>query len=273
MLRVNEPLVRICADPSVDVLWVHNDRYIDWSQDFCWQYWESSAHFYRPNEVGARLCFYTCVWFCSQGVSASVHAGIPTSLARQTAQARKSPPPGKADPHWQGDTHLHSACWEIRSTSRRYASYWTCYSCVSCGEPYELNYKWWIYRIYMLWALLTKRKEWKENNYYLLFKEQIWIFICTDFSLNGQKRSPLFYILLLKVEIVYFLLCLFPVYYFIIVSNLLITVLGIFLYIYLFTIVQHWRTWILFVGPRVNTRDSIPRFMYTRVPDESGGGG
>ena len=35
------------------------------------------------NEVGARLCFYTCVWFCSQGgaIPACIAGGIPTCLA------------------------------------------------------------------------------------------------------------------------------------------------------------------------------------------------
>ena len=34
------------------------------------------------NEVGARLCFYTCLWFCSQEGSAPLHAGIHTPLTR-----------------------------------------------------------------------------------------------------------------------------------------------------------------------------------------------
>ena len=48
------------------------------------------------NEVGARLCFYTCEWFCSRGGSASVHAGIPP----QGADSPKSrhPPPSRHPP-------------------------------------------------------------------------------------------------------------------------------------------------------------------------------
>ena len=61
--------------------------------------------FTARNEVGARLCFYTCLWFCSQG-------GVCLSVCWDTH------PPGKADPP------LRSACWEIRWTSGRYASYW-----------------------------------------------------------------------------------------------------------------------------------------------------
>ena len=65
---------------------------------------EDNRIFTARNEVGARLCFHRRVWFCSQGGgSASVHAGIP-------------PPP----PH----PHHRRACWEIRSTRGRYASYW-----------------------------------------------------------------------------------------------------------------------------------------------------
>ena len=56
-----------------------------------------------------RLCFYTCLSFCSWGgVSPSVHAGIHTPPSKQTP------------PH-------HSACWEIRTISGRYASYWNTY--------------------------------------------------------------------------------------------------------------------------------------------------
>ena len=37
------------------------------------------------NEVGARLCFYTCLWFCSQGgrggIPACIAGGIPACLA------------------------------------------------------------------------------------------------------------------------------------------------------------------------------------------------
>ena len=50
----------------------------------------TSAHnlfYYRPQtKFGARLCFSTCVWFCSKGgVSTPLHAGIhPSLLGRHT---------------------------------------------------------------------------------------------------------------------------------------------------------------------------------------------
>ena len=71
------------------------------------------SNFYRPQKkFGARLYFYTCLPFCSQGGSASVHAGI-------------SPTPRAGTP-LEADTPLpwSRSCWEIRSTSGRYASYW-----------------------------------------------------------------------------------------------------------------------------------------------------
>ena len=49
-----------------------------------------------------------------RGVSASVHAGIPPPRSR---------PPGADTPQEQ-TRPPRSACWEIRSTSGRYASYW-----------------------------------------------------------------------------------------------------------------------------------------------------
>ena len=55
-----------------------------------------------------RLCFYTCLSFCSRGVG----GGVCLSACWDTI-----PSPGTRYP-------LHSACWEIRSTSGRYASYW-----------------------------------------------------------------------------------------------------------------------------------------------------
>ena len=59
------------------------------------------------NEVGARLCFYTCLWFCSQGESAPLHAGIhppgpeagtPPGPEAGTPPPRSRHPPGPGTP-------------------------------------------------------------------------------------------------------------------------------------------------------------------------------
>ena len=52
--------------------------------------------FTTRNEVGARLCFHRRVWFCSQGGSASVHAGMPPPRSRHPLGQT---PPG-ADTPW-----------------------------------------------------------------------------------------------------------------------------------------------------------------------------
>ena len=85
---------------------------------------DHTRHYYR-NEVGARLYFHRRVWFCSQGVSASVHIGIPPS--------DQAPPPGAGTPPWTRHTHPHPldqaplrtrhtphcrACWEIWSNTQ-----------------------------------------------------------------------------------------------------------------------------------------------------------
>ena len=41
-----------------------------------------------------RLCFYTCLSFCPQGVSASVHAGIPPSWEEAGTAPPDQAPPG-----------------------------------------------------------------------------------------------------------------------------------------------------------------------------------
>ena len=54
------------------------------------QVWKKVSTFNKPspfvtarNEVGARLCFYMCVWFCSQGgvIPACIAGGIPACRA------------------------------------------------------------------------------------------------------------------------------------------------------------------------------------------------
>ena len=65
------------------------NRVINFSQN---QFWMVVT---TRNEVGAGLCFYTCLWFCSQGGSAPLHAGI-HSLDQRQARADTPPPRGQA---------------------------------------------------------------------------------------------------------------------------------------------------------------------------------
>ena len=79
-----------------------------------------------------RLCFYTCL-----SVILFTGGCLPQCMLGYTP-----PPRPEADTPWDqrqipsGSRHplprsrhppLHSACWEIRSTSGRYASYWNAY--------------------------------------------------------------------------------------------------------------------------------------------------
>ena len=120
--------------------------------------YQSNFLHYGPQRSWGKVMFlHVCVIvFTRGGLSASVHAGIPPSPSKETPTppARQTPPwqgdpptgketprqgdpPGKDTPHWQGDpyptgkettpgkeTPRRNACWEIRSTSGRYASYW-----------------------------------------------------------------------------------------------------------------------------------------------------
>ena len=93
------------------------------------QMW-SSMFITARNEVGARLYFHRRVWFCSQGGSASVHAGIPPPPGPGTPPLDQAPPLWTRHPldlaHTPPDQAppRSRAYWEIRSTSGRYASYW-----------------------------------------------------------------------------------------------------------------------------------------------------
>ena len=101
----------------------------------------TDAHNYRPQtKFGARLSFYTCLWFCSRGgeVPGQVPPGRHTpwqvhpqagTPPRQVHPLAGTPPgrytPWDQVPHPPDQVHRPTcACWEIRSTSRRYASYW-----------------------------------------------------------------------------------------------------------------------------------------------------
>ena len=66
------------------------------------------------NEVAAGLCFYTCLSFCPQGGGV---CHTQTSPSGQTPHGQT--PPGQTPP-----CTVHAG---IRSTSRRYASYWNAF--------------------------------------------------------------------------------------------------------------------------------------------------
>ena len=99
--------------------------------------------FYRPQRSWGKVMFlHMCVILFTGGGSASVHAGILPPRTRppweQTPQIPTAMHAGIAPPRdlLQGmlgyhlqcmlgwHPPLHSACWEVRSTSGRYASYW-----------------------------------------------------------------------------------------------------------------------------------------------------
>ena len=81
-----------------------------------------------------RLCFYTCLSFCPQGCL--VRGGLPQCMlgyhppgpgiprSQDQAPPRPGTPPEPDTPPGTRHPRLCSACWEIRSTSGRYASYW-----------------------------------------------------------------------------------------------------------------------------------------------------
>ena len=74
------------------------------------------------NEVWGKVIFlHLFVILFTGGGSASVHAGIPTPPRPCT----HAPSPGPCTPPGPCTiTPRHRACWEIRSTRGRYASYW-----------------------------------------------------------------------------------------------------------------------------------------------------
>ena len=85
-----------------------------------------------------RLCFYSCLWFCPQGegVSASVHAGIPPPEQTppgsrhppraDTPREQTTPPQSRHPPLLGADTPPRKADSSIRSMSGRYASLLEC---------------------------------------------------------------------------------------------------------------------------------------------------
>ena len=114
---------------------------------FCWKLLVTA----RKRSLGQGNIFRSvCQEFCPQGVSASTHPGIPLGPGRHpphplgtrhpptsrhphgpgqagTPQTRQAPPQDQAGTpslDQAGTPPPSRACWEIRSTSGRYASYW-----------------------------------------------------------------------------------------------------------------------------------------------------
>ena len=99
------------------------------------------------NEVGARLCFYTCGCHFVHGGGGLPQCMLgyhPPSPAADTPPKEQTPssppPPGSRHPPdspweqtplpaspWEQTPPGSSACWEIRATSGRYASYWNAF--------------------------------------------------------------------------------------------------------------------------------------------------
>ena len=115
------------------------------------------VNFYRPQRSWGKVMFLQAsVILLTGGVSASVHAGIPHPLGADTPPSRhppeqtppweQTPPrsrhpqsrhppeqtlPQEQTPPWEHSPQAYTpppprrrACWEIRSTRGRYASYW-----------------------------------------------------------------------------------------------------------------------------------------------------
>ena len=84
----------------------------------------------RKRSLGQDNIFIgVCQEFCSQAGSASLHAGIPPPR-EQTPPGSRHPP----TPQWK-------ACWEIQSTSGRYASYWNAFLFSRDSESVDLCFE------------------------------------------------------------------------------------------------------------------------------------
>ena len=71
-----------------------------------------------------RLCFYTCLSFCSQGMGGSTWAGTPPpGQAKQVYPPAGTPPGQVHPPPVSGQVHPPTP-WVSTPTPHRYASYW-----------------------------------------------------------------------------------------------------------------------------------------------------
>ena len=101
----------------------------------------------RKRSLGQGNIFTSmCQEFCSQGVGVvctiacwDTTPGKADPLGKETPWQGRNPP-GKETTPWQGRPP-HSACWEIRSTSGRYASYWNAilFSCSLGDRSFKKN--------------------------------------------------------------------------------------------------------------------------------------
>ena len=127
------------------LLLVHSHSRDPPSSDLIGAFWCTSSprtqFLPAATKLWPRLCFYTCVWFCSQGGSPGREnprqGGTPREgeppRTRQTPPRPGRPPRDQADtsrtrqtPPDQADTP-READSRIRSTSGRYASYWNAF--------------------------------------------------------------------------------------------------------------------------------------------------
>ena len=124
-----------------------------------------SLYSYRPQRSWAKVIFsQACVTLFTGGGggSASVHAGIPHHhhLLEQTPPGADPPGPGRhlppgADPPGPGRPPQRRACWEIRSTRGRYASYCNAILFIVCNENSGSGFMLYTRRITSLsWSIL-----------------------------------------------------------------------------------------------------------------------
>ena len=149
---------------------------------------------YRPERSWGEVIFSQASVILFTGeVSASVHAGIPHPLAADPPwQGRpllsRQTPPYKAEPlarrpPWQGRPSLHSACWEKRWTSGRYASYLNAILVLYIKQ-----------NISTVWEFFILNSEFQFNFHvkkYLMKVLNVWIGRSVEVSL--QKKYNIFY--------------------------------------------------------------------------------
>ena len=101
----------------------------NWNKQNVFQFhWEKNLVHFLPaaTKLWPRLCFYTCVWFCSQGGGYSGQGEPPRSRHPPPPPGRENPP-SWADPPRPDAPPPQEAHSSVRSTSGRYASYWNAF--------------------------------------------------------------------------------------------------------------------------------------------------